>query len=239
LLLLQRDDDRGLATLRVRNLEVPTVTVFGPAGGQREFQIDNGQAKIQVADAGIGNYHWVQLREEKGQHVGVASTVWYSGLPGPSPRRLLETKRSELEIVPTPLPREHAVYRESEKWRFVALYEGQPLPGQRLLLETENGSRSTFVSDAHGVATVLFPRDFNARQGGSGHGNRLRAGFVLSTEHMGEGRHFVSTFNASYGEDVDRRRSPGWGAAFCVFGMFSALPLLRRRKRSVNRESSC
>ncbi|MDR0776583.1 MAG: DUF4198 domain-containing protein [Azonexus sp.] len=239
LLLLERGDERASTTLRVRGPKVPSVTVFGPAGGEQEFQLVDGRAKIQVANTGIGNYHWLQVRDEKEQHVGVATTVWYSSLAGPSPRRLLETRHSELEIVPTPLPREHANYRESEKWRFMVRYEGQPLAEQRLLLETENGSRSAFVTDAQGVATVLFPRDFAGKPGRSGHGPRPRAGFVLSTEHVVGERHFVTTFNTVYGEDIDRGRSLGWGAAFGVFGMLSALPLLRRRKRSENKEQSC
>ncbi len=235
LLLVQRVDDRGASTLRVRNAKASTVTVFGPGGGQREFQVVDGRATIEVADAGVGNYQWVQIRDEKDCHIEVASTVWYSGLRGISPRLLLKTKHSELEIVPDPLPREHAIYRESEKWRFVVRYEGQPLVGQRLFLETENGSRSTFITDEQGVATVLFPRDFGAKPDGA----RSRAGFVLSAEHVVGERHFVTTFNTVYGEDVDRGKSLGWGAAFGAFGMLSALPLLRRRKRIENKEQSC
>ncbi|MDR1999947.1 MAG: DUF4198 domain-containing protein [Zoogloeaceae bacterium] len=239
LLFLERGDDRTSTTLRMRGSEASSVTVFGPAGGQREFQFVDGRAKIEVADAETGNYHWVQVRDEKEQHVGIATTVWYSSLSGPSPSRLLETEHSELEIVPAPLPREHANYRESEKWRFAVRYKGQPLSGQRLLLETENSSRSTFVTDAQGVATVLFPRDFDGKSGDSSHGARLRAGFVLSTEYLSDGRHFVTAFNASYGEDADRKHSLGWGAVFGVFGMLSALPLLRRRKRIASKEQSC
>ena len=244
LLLIQRENDRGASTLRLRNSEAELVTVFGPKGGIREFQIEAGKAKIEVADAGTGNYQWVQLREENEHHVGVAATIWYSGLAGPSPRRLLETRRSELEIVPLPLPREHAVYRESEKWRFLVRYEGQPMTEQRLRLETENGSKSVFVTDAEGVATVSFPRDFGAKAGGAGRSgggghSRPRMAFVLSTELNDGGRHFITTFNSVYGEDVDRNKSLGWGAAFGVFGMASALPLLRRRKRKENKEQSC
>ncbi|MDR0275398.1 MAG: hypothetical protein LBI48_08695 [Burkholderiaceae bacterium] len=237
LLLVGRDDDdRGSASLRLRGAQAPSVTVFGPAGGQREFQLADGRAKIEVVDAGTGNYHWVQMRDEQEGHVAVASTVWFSSVSGPAPRRLLDTRHSELEIVPMPLPREHAAYRESEKWGFTVRYQGQPLAGQRVFMETENGTRGAFITDAQGMATVLFPRDFDGKPGG-GHGARLSAGFVLGTEHMSDGRHFVTTFNFSYREDADRGRSLGWGAAFGVLGMASALPLLRqRRKRSANKE---
>ena len=142
---------------------------------------------------------------------------------------LLQRAKSELEIVPDPLPREHANYRESEKWRFIVRYAGQPLAGQVLRMETERGTRTHFTTDSAGVATVLFPRDFPPEAEGEGH-NRAKAGFVLSTERQDGDRHFVTTFNHSYGPDGERGRSLAWGAAFGLAGMLGALPLLRRRQ---------
>ncbi|MDR0276162.1 MAG: hypothetical protein LBI48_12680 [Burkholderiaceae bacterium] len=249
LLIVERNEDRASAMLRIRGLQAPSVTVFGPGGGHREFPLTDGRARIEVADAGTGNYQWVQIRDEQAGRVVVASTAWFSPLTGPAPRRLLATPHSELEIVPALLPREHAFYRESEKWGFLVRYQGQPLAGQPLLLETENGSRIGLVTDAQGMATVVFPRDFGDKPDGSGaagghvvagfRGDRIMAGFVLSTEYVSDARHFVTAFNSTYGVDAGREHSLGWGAAFGVLGMASALPLLRRRKRIVNKEPSC
>ena len=228
--------EREAARLRAVGISAPSVTVHAPAGDpevrQRDFALSDGAARISSAAPQIGNYHWVVLREASPDSVRVASTAWYFSNPGASPEVLLATPKHELEIVPQPLPREHGQYRESEKWPFLVRLYGKPLAGQRLLLETEFGSRSQFVTDGEGIATVLFPRDFPpppAEQAG-GHG-RPSAAFVLSTEHAEGGHRYQTAFNLRYGPDADRGRSLAWGAAFGLAGMLAAAPLLRRRQR--------
>ena len=230
--------EREAARLRAVGISAPTVTVHAPAGDpevrQRDFALSDGAARISSAAPQIGNYHWVVLREASPDSVRVASTAWYFSNPGASPEVLLATPKHELEIVPQPLPREHGQYRESEKWPFLVRLYGKPLAGQRLMLETEFGSRSQFVTDGEGIATVLFPRDFPpppAEQAG-GHG-RPSAAFVLSTEHAEGGHRYQTAFNLRYGPDAERGRSLAWGAAFGLAGMLAAAPLLRRRQ---NRE---
>jgi hypothetical protein len=230
--------ERATAQLRTQGIAAAAITVFaaeGPAGRRRaDYPIEQNGARIAPADPKIGNYHWVVAREESAEVVKVASTAWYFGNPGDSPRELLNVVKHELEIVPEPLPREHARYRESEKWRFLVRLKGAPLANQPLLLETEFGSRTTFLTDAAGIATVLFPRDFRpaakAEGDHGGHGRQL-AKFVLSTEKEADGRRYLTAFNLTYAEDGDRNKSLGWGAAFGLAGMLAATPLLRRRQK--------
>jgi hypothetical protein len=231
---MQRGGDRNAASLRPQNIEAAELVVFA-AGGPDErrrvtYPIAEGGAKIESATPMVGNYHWVTARQESEAEVRVASTVWYFSNPGPAPTDLLKQARHELEIVPLVLPREHNSYRETEQWRFQVRWNGAPLADQTLTLETEFGSRSRYVTDAEGVATVLFPRDFQpAREGAEGgHGPR-RAKFVLGAEREVEGRRYLTAFNYSYSPDPARERSLVWGAAFGLIGMVAALPLLRRR----------
>lgn len=226
--------ERASALLQPQGIAASAVLVFAPEGPaerrQVEYPVTADGAKIAPATPKIGNYHWIIAREEMPEVVKVASTTWYFGNPGDSPKELLRIIKHELEIVPDPLPREHGSYRESEKWRFLVRFEGRPLPNQPLTLETEFGSRSTFLTDAAGFATVLFPRDFQpSAKADAGHGLR-RAQFVLSTEKANNGRKYLTAFNYVYGQDADRDRSLGWGAAFGLLGMLAATPLLRRRK---------
>ena len=233
---MNRRGERAAAVLRPRGIESASVTVFaseGPAERRRvDYPIGAEGAIIESATPRIGNYHWVIARQESADAVQVASTAWFFGNPGDSPKTMLGEAKHELEIVPDPLPREHANYRESEKWRFLIRMNGVPLVQQPVTLETEFGSRSTFLTDPMGVATVLFPRDFKpadaAQAGQGGHGPR-RAKFVLTTEKEAAGRRYLTAFNLTYGQDADRDRSLGWGAAFGLFGMVAATPLLRRR----------
>lgn len=235
--------ERRAAVLRPTNIDAKHVQVFaaeGPAERRQVgYPVGAEGARIESATPKIGNYHWVVAREEAEGLVRVASTVWYFSNPGDSPAALLKERRHELEIIPEPLPREHGNYRESEKWRFLVRHEGVPLAGQKLTLETEFGSRSSFLTDATGYATVLFPRDFRPAKDGrdaGGHGPR-RAKFVLATEKEGLGRRYVTAFNYTYGQDADRNRSLGWGAFFGVVGMAAAAPLLRRRTQKPQEET--
>lgn len=227
--------ERAAAILRPQGIAAANIAVYAPEGPTERLKVDypvgqNG-ARIESAAPKIGNYHWVVAREETSEAVRVASTAWYFGNPGDSPKDLLKVQKHELEIVPDPLPREHGRYRESEKWRFLLRFNGQPLAGQTLTLETEFGTRTAFVTDADGVATVLFPRDFQpAREEGeqAGHGRRYGK-FVLAAEKEADGRRYLTAFNLNYGEDADRNKSLGWGAAFGLIGMLAATPLLRRK----------
>lgn len=232
--------ERATANIRLQGIAAPSLTVFAPEGAEDRRKVDFPAgpegARIAPGTAKIGNYHWVVAREESAEAVKVASTAWYFGNPGDSPKELLKIVKHELEIVPEPLPREHGRYRESEKWRFLVRLNGAPLASQPLLLETEFGSRATFLTDASGIATVLFPRDFRPAQKAEGdHGGhgRQMAKFVLSTEKEADGRRYLTAFNLTYAEDADRNKSLGWGAAFGLLGMLAATPLLRRRQNGL------
>lgn len=240
---MARGGDRSSAVLRPLGIEATEVQVSaadGPAERRRvAYPVGSEGARIEAAAPMAGNYHWLTARQESNNEVRVASSAWYFSNPGAAPTGLLNESRHELEIVPQPLPREHSSYRESEKWRFLVRWQGQPLANQPLTLETEFGSRSRYLTDAAGVATVLFPRDLApAAEGGAGqesHGPR-RAKFVLATERRAEadGKRYLTAFNYTYGADPDRERSLAWGAAFGVLGMVAATPLLRRRAAKPN-----
>jgi len=234
-LLLPTGRGRGDQPLRLKSLNADRITVFAPGGPVqarvRQLPVEAGIARITPAAPMMGNYHWVQAREVTDAMVHVASTVAYFANPGDAPEALLRESRGELEIVPMPLPREHSRYRESERWPFLVRWQGQPLAGQALILETANGSRSRVVTDDAGVATVVFPRDFDPADlaGRDGH-DRASAAFVLSTEHRDAGIHYLTAFNQTYSPEPARGRSLAWGAGFGLLGMALATPLLRRRE---------
>ena len=228
--------ERSTAVLRPIGIEAAEVTVFAPGGADDRarvaYPVGTEGATIESAGPMIGNYHWATARQESETDVRVASTAWYFGNPGPAPTELLMKAKHELEIVPQPLPREHSSYREAEEWRFQVRWNGVPLPGKTLTLESEFGSRSSFVTDESGVATVLLPRDFREQKSKGGPEGMMgprRAKFALGVEHDLDGKHYLTAFNYTYSPDPERTRSLGWGVAFGVIGMVAALPLLRRR----------
>jgi hypothetical protein len=243
--VMSRGSERGSAALRLAGIDAAELTVFA-AGGPDErrrvaYPVGPDGAKIEAAAPKVGNYHWVVARQEDQAEVRVASTTWYFSNPGPAPTALLAQPKHELEIVPQPLPREHSSYREAEEWRFQVRWNGVPAADQKLTLETEFGSRSTYVSDAQGIVVVLFPRDFReqkAKPDGDEHAMGPRkAKFVLGTEREADGKLYLTAFNYTYSPDPERTRSLGWGATFGVIGMVAALPLLRRRAAKADSSS--
>jgi len=230
--------ERNSALVSPRNLAASNVTVFASEGAPERLKVDypveSEGARISTVAPKTGNYHWVVAREETPEAIKVASTAWYFGNPGASPKDLLTVPKHELEIVPAPLPREHRRYREAEKWNFLVRFEGKPLASQPVVMETEFGSRVTAVTNAEGIATLVFPRDFKPAPEAAGEGDerRRRGGFVLSTEKTLGDKRYVTAFNHQYGQDPERNRSLAWGAAFGILGMVAATPLLRRRKES-------
>ncbi|MGE5027235.1 MAG: hypothetical protein ACM3JK_02045 [Betaproteobacteria bacterium] len=240
--MMGRVGDRTSATLAVKNLQPAELQVFaaeGPADRlHRLFPVAPEGTRIEAVTPKIGNYHWVSAREEAEGKVTVASTAYAFGNPGAAPTRMLLEQKNELEIIPQPLPREHGAWRESEKWKFLLRFNGQPLAKKEVRMETEFGTKTAFASDENGMVTVLFPRDFKpvekkAQTGGHDHGPR-RAKFVLAAEHDDGGRHYLTAFNYTYSADAERDKNLLAGVGFGVFGMLLATPLLRRKKTENN-----
>ncbi|MDD5403021.1 MAG: hypothetical protein PHZ14_00600 [Sulfuricella sp.] len=236
--MMDRNGDRATAKFAAQNIRPAKLEVFAPGGPadrlHRQFPASAEGTRIEAVTPKIGNYHWVSAREESASKVTVASTAYFFGNPGEAPTRLLLEQKNELEIIPQPLPREHGAWRESEKWPFLLRFNGQPLAKKVVRMETEFGTKTSFISDEKGMVTVLFPRDFKPAEekpgeGGHDHGPR-RAKFVLAVVHDDGGKRFLTAFNYTYSADAARGKNLSAGIGFGLLGMLLATPLLRRRK---------
>jgi len=181
-----------------------------------------------------GGFQMLTARQEQAGQVQVASTVYYFGERGAkNPTAMFMQQKNELEIIPQPFPREHSRYRANEDWKFLVRFNGKPVPGQKVSLETQNGSNALLLSDRQGVITLHVPDDFKpVEEGAAGqdHGMRRGAEFVLATEHAEAGKTYQTGFNSSYGPDAFDQRSLAMGLGFTLLGMLGAVPLLRQRK---------
>lgn len=226
--------ERSGAPFAVKNLNAPAVSATSgqattPVG---KFAVSEGKATVRTA-ANVGNYYWLQAQEESHDVVKVASTVRYFANPGPSPRAMLRNQKSELEIVPQPLPREHGKYREGERWAFLVRFKNQALPGATVSFETENGSKTIYATDNDGLIAVQFPRDMKPEAlEKAGDHETPKAQYVLSVEHAGNGKHYQTAFNYYYEPHRDTGKSMSAGVAFMGLGAVLAAPLLRRRQKS-------
>jgi hypothetical protein len=226
--------DRGVAALAVRNLAAGELETYSPArpASPRRTRIDGGVARIAPADPTQAGMHWIEAREESASAVTVASTMWTFSSKGPAPRVLLDTPKSELEIVPQPAVNR---YREGGSWDFVVRFMGQPLPQAAVAWETQNGSRGELIADASGRITLKVPHDFDiAGETETDKINRLQAQFVLTTERVEGGKTYQTNFNAIYSPDRIRGKSLAWGGGFMLLGVGLAVPLLRRKEKKAN-----
>jgi hypothetical protein len=225
-------DRRGIL-LAPRNLNAASLEALSPVPGSAPttFPVDDGRAFIRPDAPDAGNYYWVRARALDKDRLAVASTVTFFANPGPSPKDLLKREKSELEILPQPLPREHGNYREAETARFLVRFGGAPLANAPVTFQTENGGRAMYVSDAAGVINVTFPTDIEAKGSGHGghHGGGPRGNFVLAVEHSDGGRRYLTAFNYVYTQRADAGKSYVAGIGFGMLGMLLAVPLLRRK----------
>lgn len=204
------------------------------ANAHRQLAMGLGGAKLDKPPA--GGFHMLTAREESASAVRVASTVYYFGERGAkNPTAMFMQQKNELEIIPQPHPREHSRYRANENWQFLVRFNGQPLPKQKVTLQTSNGSSMELYTDAQGVVRVPIPDDFKpvaTMQAGTGHGHGMRRGadFVLATERQEGSKSYLTAFNSTYGPDAYEGRSLVWGVGFVLLGMAAATPLLRQRK---------
>ncbi|MBU0688517.1 MAG: DUF4198 domain-containing protein [Gammaproteobacteria bacterium] len=206
--------------------------------GHRRLPMEMGGAPLDKP--ATGGFQMLTAREEQGDVVRVATTVHYfSERGGKNPTAMFEQVKHELEIVPQPYPREHSRYRTNEDWQFAVRFKGQPLVAQKVVLETSNGSRSEFMTDALGGVKVKVPNDFKAEAAQvESHGRRRGADFVLAVSHAEGGLQYLTAFNSGYGEDAYANRSLAMGMGFMLVGMLGAAPLLRNRKTAARKEES-
>ena len=204
--------------------------------GNRQLPLDMAGAKLDKPAS--GGFHWLAAREEQAGKVLVASTVYAFGERGAKdPTAMFLRQKQDLEIIPQPYPREHSRYRANESWKFLVRFDARPLSNQKVVLETQNGTRSELLSDAQGVLVVLLPDDFKVEEEEKVGGERRRgmpgmrgSDFVLATEYAEGGKTYLTAFNSSYSKNAYDKRSMAMGMGFTLLGMIGAVPLLRQRK---------
>jgi len=230
--------ERKQVTLIPKNIALSSVDAYSndvsAANMHRQLPYDLVLATLDKP--ATGGFHWLSAREEQADKVLVASMVYYMSERGSKdPTAMFMLQKNALEIIPQPFPREHSRYRANEDWQFLVRFNGFPIAQKKVMLETQNGSKAEFISDAKGIVTVHFPNDFKvgATQGGMGARNgdrRQSSDFVLAAELVNAKKTYITGFNGSYGPDAFSQRSLALGVGFTFLGMLGAASLLRNRK---------
>lgn len=225
-----RPGEQGRMPFGASGMQPESVQVFGPLAPAFARPVAREQGRWMVVPDEGGGFHWIEALQHQAGQVLRATTLWSFSGKGSSPEKLLQRQAEGLEIRPLRVP-ERGGYRESSAWDFRVLFDGKPLAGHEVELQTENGSRQTFKSDPQGVVRIIFPRDFSAESIDPDQGAaRTRKAYLLVTNWQHEAVDYRSSFSYFYTPDLMRERSVVWGLGFMALGMLIAVPLLRRRK---------
>ncbi len=222
---------RAGARVLVSGVAAEAAAVLPPEGAPWEITLDGGEGRFEAR--GGGNYHWLVVREEGEGLVRIATAAQYFSGPGTAPAALLAKPMAELEVVPDPIPREHAHYRAGEKWPFLVRFRGQPLADARVRLHTGYGSRISAVTGGDGRVVLPIPDDMPAAVAGgkNAHGRPPKAPLVVAVEHEADGIRYVASFSAGYRPNAFADRALWPGVAFMGLGMLAAAPLWRRKRK--------
>jgi len=195
----------------------------------QSLPIDENGA-LTVKSGTRGGYYLVRITGHgPGGEEATATTLKYFSNPGPAPRDVLNARRPGFEIMPAVLPREHSHYRENETWTFNVRMNGDPMADLPVVLETSNGTQSTYTTKEDGTVEVTFPGDFkDIPKDQWNHGRPPASKFVIAVRNGG----LLATYNDSYNLDAYGDKNLWAGIGFTVLGMVAAVPIVRRRKKT-------
>ncbi len=174
---------------------------------------------------GWGNYHAVVAqRDSAALHESAIRYAYLHGEPsGRSPSELLAVSKLPLEIVPSPLAREHHRYLADREAHFLIRYGGQPLAAT-VSLETSNGSVLEAQSDADGRVAIRLPDDFHRVQ--VGRRNNRPADFIVRVAYTANDRQYRASLSAAYHVNPHHWESNRAGLVAAVSGFAVGLGIL-------------
>ncbi|MDQ6965170.1 MAG: hypothetical protein Q9M13_09660 [Mariprofundales bacterium] len=188
--------------------------------------------KITLHPTGKNNYHVLTAHRTRGKlHETAIRYLFLHGKPtGHSPSELTAAGKAQLEIVPSPLPREHWHYQGSKQALFRILFRGQPLTDHAVTITSGNGTAMRATTDAEGVIQLTVPDDFAAIKPGRMH--NPPAEWQLTVQHNYNGQQYQTTLTAPYYVNPHHWQTLSWGVAATGGAMIPALFMLIRRQKN-------
>lgn len=238
MLVANRGFSRSGAKYQAFNMHAMEGASYASYYGKDAAALDTATQTLTIDDNGAlsvksgkkGGYYLVRVvGHGPGGEEATASTFKYFSNPGPAPRDLLNAQRPGFEILPAIMPREHGRFRENETWAFRVRMNGAPVAAATVMLETSNGTKAEFTTDADGIANVTLPGDFkDIPKDQWRHGRPPASQFVVAVRNGG----LLATFNDSYSLDAYGDKNLWAGVGFALLGMIVAVPVVRRGKKS-------
>lgn len=189
-------DRRAGKVFLITGHENSSVMMLTPDLQEQPLDIQNGQ--ITFKPTGKDNYHALIVKRI---HNNVEETairyVYGFGKPtGRSPSELTALSKSDLEIIPDPLPREHWHYKAGMQAAFIIHYKGEPVTPAKVSLSTSNASILQSNTDSQGRVVFNLPDDFAETLAGN---NANKPGEILiHVKHSDNQKQYASWLSADY-----------------------------------------
>lgn len=204
-----------------------------PSTEQRPLSLNDEDASVALHSTGMVSYHLLMATRQQPGRVETALRYHYMrGKPTDySPATLVKAKKSQLELVPNPLPREHWRYQSLKPADFIVRFNGKPLTNKELRLTTSLGSSMKLSSDEHGRVRFLLPDDFT--QVKPGRKNNPTAEFFVEVAHQESATDYHTSYSADYYVSPSHWQSTMAGFGAMLVGFVGGLAIIRRRKDKV------
>ena len=162
------------------------------------YQLNAINGKLSFKPTGKDNYHVLVAKRDNNKVNETAIRYVYSfGKPtGYSPSELTAFNKSELEIIPDPLPREHWHYKAGAEAAFIVQFNGTPLASTNVSLSTSNASILSSTTNAQGRVIFKLPDDF--KQTHAGNQANKPAELLLHVKHLDKKQQYATWLSAEY-----------------------------------------
>lgn len=145
---------------------------------------------------------------------------------GKSPADLLARPKADLDIVPSPLPREHWRYQSGQRAAFDVRFAGFGVSNVPVTLTTAVGFTFYANTDMGGRVVFQIPDDLPQME--PGRKNNPPGEFVVAAHYKTGGSTHVTRLSMPYYTNPERWQSFGWGASAALLGFVGGIVVIRR-----------
>lgn len=212
----QQHNRRAPKLFKLTGHEHSRVTLITPDLGTRTVSPDNGL--VSFKPTGMDNYHaLVAQGERNGVKESAVRYIYTFGKPsGFSPSELTHYSKTDLEIIPDPLPREHWHYKAGDEVTFSVRFKGLPLASTPVSLFTSHASTVEATTDTQGRVLFKLPDDFP--QTLEGENANTPAEMMLHVKHIKNDQPYASWLSAEYRANPEHWKSTQLGVLVATGG---------------------
>ncbi len=215
----QAHSHRGPKKLILSNAQGAKVTLWKPDLTTQVIEPEHGV--FTLPKTGMDNYHAIVAEKDWGDAKEAVIRYEYTfGRPSKrSPSELAAAIKTEFEIVPDPIPREHYRYHADQTWGFILRLHGEPAANLAVVFESENGTRLESQTDKTGRVTFHLPDDFPDVV--EGERDRRSSAFAIMAETTDDGIEYQTMLTSDYSMSPSHWQSSELGLLVASIGLIT------------------